>query len=566
VRVAASHSNTYPAAIHRTWRDAGVGPVSLTRAVLALAAGFNTLQGLGESDMTNDDAKQLGLEKMRPRRAFLMAHAALRDDLLTPRSDRHPPSAQPPAVPISIADARDTDVSSGLQSPRERARMHRLPRRGTVTGWKNGFGFISNPSGGKDIMCMSWGLPDGVSSLLYGTEVEFETNINPRARHGYVAVNVTVVKNSTRARGRSQESQDFQRAHGTCVQWREGKGYGFIQPVDGGKPLVCKKSGLPYGTLINEGDKVTFVKVPDRGARDGVSAQQVHIVSSADAEAIIDRPDDGGADAFLPTGTNVNVHAGIAATHQIEPGRCEYAFGTGSMQSKPAPSQKHPKRDSVDLTMGDSDDESIAVPMQPVKKQRLASPRLNQLYAEAQSTLEDAKAAALADVCISNNPASSVIHPERDPRRAMQKNKNLLASEKPDGKPCVLLRVVGKLSRDVGWLVYEDVGGSDWRADGFGFEMPSSMDINLGANHLRELRGRFGALCQQLPFKTIEPSGETSERRWARFVQRALAGGDKVAVVKAESAVLYLTTKKVYYFPSAGGDDVGAPHRVAHQS
>jgi hypothetical protein len=45
----------------------------------------------------------------------------------------------------------------------------------------------------------------------------------------------------------------------------------------------------------------------------------------------------------------------------------------------------------------------------------------------------------------------------------------------------------------------------------------------------------------QLPYKTVEPSGETSERRWARFVTRALGGGGKAAVICSDDAVFYLT-------------------------
>ena len=472
---------------------------NVPRFLLDVDAGFSTLQQLGEAEMTDEDAKELGLQKMRFRRCFLTAHASLRQDLLTPRGDRKPPALPTQTRSVSQPDPLDTNtaaqisiavgpprkkqvIGSGFRSRRElqhRRKAH-LPAnrcRGTVTGWnpRLDIGWISDGAG-PDIICLPRSA--GVRSLQVDAEVEFDKEFDPRARDGYRAVNVIVVGNS-----------------------------------------VADKSGTPH-------------------KREDSSDTRL---DAAGSEASFSR-----SDGLSRIQDMMSVQQ-QSASHQQEQARSEQQHA------------HHPTPDSIDLTLDDSDDENSAAVVQPVKKQRLPSSLAKQLYAESQVNAKEAEA---VDMRMSSKPAVSVIHPERDPRRAIHQSRNLLAAEKPD-KPCVLLRIAGKLSNDVGWLVCEDVGGSEWRADGFGFEMPSALDINLGANHLRQLHGRFKELCQQLPFKTIEPSGEISERRWLRLVQGALSGGDKVAVIKVNSAVFYLAAKRVYCFPIVGGDDVGAPHRMA---
>jgi CspA family cold shock protein len=66
------------------------------------------------------------------------------------------------------------------------------------------------------------------------------------------------------------------RTTGTVKFFNSAKGFGFIQPEDGGKDVFVHASALERAGIysLNEGDKVTFVLEDDRKGR-GKQAGQV---------------------------------------------------------------------------------------------------------------------------------------------------------------------------------------------------------------------------------------------------------------------------------------------------
>lgn len=218
---------------------------------------------------------------------------------------------------------------------------------------------------------------------------------------------------------------------------------------------------------------------------------------------------------------------------------------------------------TVRQAVGLTDDDVEEMPS-PAKQQRMPSQRAQQLLAEAQEKLKQAKAAAQMGEAAGETTA--VVSARRDPRRSVPKQG--LDAEEPSDKACFKLltkdpRVAH--AQELGWLSFEDVGNPGWREDGFGFEIPDSLEVSSGRNNYRSIHGRFEQALRELPFKMIEAHGETADRRWPRFVQGLLDGSNKAAVVHAEGAVFYLTHERIYYCQSAGEDDVGAPHRVVEE-
>lgn len=57
-----------------------------------------------------------------------------------------------------------------------------------------------------------------------------------------------------------------ERKNGVVKWFNTSKGYGFIQPEDGGDDVFIHVSALPEGSLVTEGDKLSFeVEVSRRG-------------------------------------------------------------------------------------------------------------------------------------------------------------------------------------------------------------------------------------------------------------------------------------------------------------
>lgn len=68
------------------------------------------------------------------------------------------------------------------------------------------------------------------------------------------------------------------RVTGTVKFFNAAKGFGFIQPGDGGKDVFVHATALERAGIrsLNEGDKVTFVLEDDRKGR-GKQAGQVEL-------------------------------------------------------------------------------------------------------------------------------------------------------------------------------------------------------------------------------------------------------------------------------------------------
>ena len=68
------------------------------------------------------------------------------------------------------------------------------------------------------------------------------------------------------------------RVNGTVKFFNHSRGFGFIQPEDGGKDVFVHATALEAAGLrsLNEGDKVSFVLEDDRKGR-GKKAAQIEL-------------------------------------------------------------------------------------------------------------------------------------------------------------------------------------------------------------------------------------------------------------------------------------------------
>ena len=66
-------------------------------------------------------------------------------------------------------------------------------------------------------------------------------------------------------------------ATGTVKWFNSDKGYGFIEPVGGGKDVFVHISAVEQAGLrgLNEGQKVSYEIKPDRGKESAVNLQAV---------------------------------------------------------------------------------------------------------------------------------------------------------------------------------------------------------------------------------------------------------------------------------------------------
>jgi CspA family cold shock protein len=148
-----------------------------------------------------------------------------------------------------------------------------------------GFGFIIRHDGGEDVFVhVSAVEQSGLTTLNEGDEVSFEVQENPRSGKA-AAVDIAVIGSASPGtkppkprlppRGDRQRGQELQprsqRVHegegSGVVKWfNPAKGFGFIQPHDGGEDVfiharVLEKAGL---RSLNDGQPVAYEIERDR--------------------------------------------------------------------------------------------------------------------------------------------------------------------------------------------------------------------------------------------------------------------------------------------------------------
>ena len=132
--------------------------------------------------------------------------------------------------------------------------------RGTVK-WFNdakGFGFIDPADGGAPVFVhFSVIERSGYQTLREGEQVEFEIVSGPKGRQ---AAHVKMVAEPNPAPRPAPAPVPGQRVRGTVKWFNDAKGFGFIDPADGGAPVFVHFSvieGPGYKTL-REGEAVEF--------------------------------------------------------------------------------------------------------------------------------------------------------------------------------------------------------------------------------------------------------------------------------------------------------------------
>eukprot|EP00746_Dinoflagellata_sp_MGD_P017469 gnl/MRDRNA2_/MRDRNA2_140097_c0_seq1.p1 gnl/MRDRNA2_/MRDRNA2_140097_c0~~gnl/MRDRNA2_/MRDRNA2_140097_c0_seq1.p1 ORF type:complete len:493 (-),score=87.97 gnl/MRDRNA2_/MRDRNA2_140097_c0_seq1:49-1527(-) len=124
---------------------------------------------------------------------------------------------------------------------------------GAVGMWNafKGYGFITPVEGGDQIFFHASSLVDGDNSVQPGDMVKYVKGFND-ARGEHQAMKVQVIP------GENKNSKDPERGRGFIVNWNSQKGFGFIQPADGGENLFLHITNLV--DEVQQGDWVTFTK------------------------------------------------------------------------------------------------------------------------------------------------------------------------------------------------------------------------------------------------------------------------------------------------------------------
>lgn len=131
--------------------------------------------------------------------------------------------------------------------------------QGTVRWFdaERGFGFLTPDDGGEDIFVHASEIvsDDAMKQLREGQEVEFEVGEGDR---GPQARRVRVTGDAATAGALGEL--------GTVAWYEPAKGYGFINPDDGGPEMFVHSSAIVGGGVIVEGQRVAYLVVEgDKG-------------------------------------------------------------------------------------------------------------------------------------------------------------------------------------------------------------------------------------------------------------------------------------------------------------
>eukprot|EP00747_Dinoflagellata_sp_TGD_P116259 gnl/TRDRNA2_/TRDRNA2_172333_c0_seq9.p1 gnl/TRDRNA2_/TRDRNA2_172333_c0~~gnl/TRDRNA2_/TRDRNA2_172333_c0_seq9.p1 ORF type:complete len:185 (+),score=22.75 gnl/TRDRNA2_/TRDRNA2_172333_c0_seq9:410-964(+) len=128
-----------------------------------------------------------------------------------------------------------------------------------MSRWSDrGFGFIRPQEGGEELFCHLGSLLDGEGSVLVGDIVTYTTSWNDR-RGKFECKRVRgtgeIRDVATYGQGGTGEKNT-----GVMTRWMSDRGFGFIEPKEGGEHLFVHVRSLPDGVgSVYEGDIVTYI-------------------------------------------------------------------------------------------------------------------------------------------------------------------------------------------------------------------------------------------------------------------------------------------------------------------